>query len=225
MVDVGTLTAGPVTYAGLGMRDLDAIYALHRAAIDAVGRPDLIKPESLDFFRRILSGGGRISGAYGPDGLLGYGVLQLDLPPSEDARPLLGLAAGDRLAKLAGASVLPHAWGAGIHDALIRLRIEEAERLGVVHLYATAAPGNARSWENLLDSGFGVRGLVQKYGGHLRYLLHRDLVADAATSAPGVWCGADEIERQTGLTAAGWRGVGWRRREDGTRELWYREPG
>ena len=134
MVDIGILTGGPVTFAGLGMRDLDTVFTLHRAATDAVGRPDLIKPESLDFFRRILSGGGRITGAFGQDDLLGYGVLQLDLPPSEDARPLLGLAAGDRLAKLAGASVLPHAWGAGIHDALIRLRIEEAERLGIVHL-------------------------------------------------------------------------------------------
>lgn len=225
MDEIGILAGRPVTFAGLTMRDLDTVFALHGAATDAVGRPDLIKPESLDFFRRILSGGGRITGAYEGDELLGYGVLQLDLPPSEDARPLLGLAAGDRLAKLAGASVLPRAWGAGIHDALIRLRIEEAERLEIAHLYATSAPGNSRSWENLLDAGFAVRGLLQKYGGHLRYLLHRDLAAEEARDEKGVWCGVDDIERQRSLIDGGWAGVRWRRRPDGTRELWFREPG
>ncbi len=224
MVDSETLIAGPVSFAGLGTRDLDTVFALHRAAIDAVGRPDLIKPESLDFFQRILSGGGRIIGAFGEHGLVGYGVLQLDLPPSEDARLQLGLSSPDRLAKLAGASVLPHAWGEGIHDALIRLRVEEAQRLALGHLYATAAPGNARSWQNLLDAGFMVRGLIQKYGGHLRYLLYRDLASDAETTGQGVWCGADEIERQLALAAAGWSGVRWRKRQDGTRELWYRAP-
>lgn len=225
MGDIEALTGGPVSFAGLGLGDLDRVFALHRAAIDAVGRPDLIKPESLDFFRRILSGGGRVVGAFDRGGeLVGYGVLQLELPPSEDARPLLGLSPGQDLSKLAGASVLPHAWGEGIHDALIGLRIEEARRLGLTHLYATAAPGNARSWENLLDAGFAVRGLIQKYGGHMRYLLYRDLSAGGETAGRGVWCGADETELQLELTAAGWSGVRWRKREDGSRELWYREP-
>jgi GNAT superfamily N-acetyltransferase len=186
-----------------------------------VGRPELIKPESKEFFRRILSGGGLVTGAFARGSLVGYGVLQLDLPPSEDARPELGLAPEVRLAKLAGASVLPDAWGAGIHDALIGARIEDARRLGLDHLYATSAPGNARSWENLVDAGFSVRGLLRKYGGHLRYLLHRDLTAGSAEMAEGEWCAAADIERQAALLAEGRAGSRWRRRDDGARVLWY----
>lgn len=211
-------------YAPLGGTDLDAIMELHLASTGAVGRADLIKPESRDFFERILDGGGRMFGVWRDGAFVGYGVLQLDLPPSEDARPYLGLMASDRLAKLAGACVLPHAWGFGIHDALIDIRVAEARRLGLDHLYATAAPGNARSWENLLVAGFGVRGLVEKYGGHLRYLLHRREGAPATPVEGGVWLGTEDTRGQRALIAKGWAAGQWRRRADGGRDLCYREP-
>lgn len=219
MVETATLAAD--RYADLSQLDLDAIYALHLKATDAVGRPDLIKPESRDFFARILAGGGRMSGVFRDDVLVAYGVLQLDLPPSEDARPLLGLSAADSLAKLAGASVLPDAWGGGIHDVLIEIRIDQARRLDIQHLYSTAAPGNSRSWENLLAAGFAVRAIIEKYGGHARYILHRDISANKVQEGQGAWCAADDVERQRSLIAEGRAGSRWRRHENGLREIWY----
>jgi len=208
-------------YARLSNDNLDEMFAVHQAAIAAVGRPDLVKPESLAFFRRILSGAGRVIGVYRDDALVAYGVLQLDLPPSEDARPLLGLSLNDSLAKLAGASVLPREWGAGIHNALINQRIAEARRLGIAHLYSTSAPGNAPSWENLLDAGFRVRGLIEKYGGQLRYLLYLDLSAPAPVEIDGAWCDTTDSEKQRLLIANGLSGIGWRRSPDGGREIFY----
>jgi GNAT superfamily N-acetyltransferase len=220
MVEVLPATAG--RYAHLSVSDLDAIYALHLKATGAVGRSDLIKPETRDFFERILNGGGRIVGVKRDDELVAYGVLQLELPPSEDARPVLGLAPADRLAKLAGASVLPEIWGGGIHDVLIGERVEQARRLGVTHLYSTSAPGNARSWENLLGAGFAVRAVIEKYGGHARFILHRDLAAAEPAMGEGIWCSASDIERQRELLAAACIGTHWRKLDDGSRELWYR---
>ncbi|MDQ6435508.1 hypothetical protein RB623_15730 [Mesorhizobium sp. LHD-90] len=215
-------TSAATRHAGLSMADLDAVYALHLAATGAVGRPELIKPESRDFFARILSGGGRITGVLRGGELIAYGVLQLELPPSEDARPLLGLSPADRLAKLAGAAVLPAAWGGGIHDELIHLRVEDARRIGVRHLYATSAPGNLRSWPNLVEAGFAVRAIVEKYGGHLRYILYRDLSAGEPDEAEGVWCGVEDIDRQRTLLAGGHAGTRWRRRADGGRDIFFR---
>lgn len=210
-------------FSRLCLDDLDSVFALHLSATSAVGRADLIKPESRAFFERILSGGGHVTGAFRDDDrLVGYGVLQLDLPPSEDARPLLGLAAGDSLAKLAGASVLPEIWGSGIHDALIAGRVEAAGQLGLRHLYATAAPGNARSWENLLAAGFAVRAIIEKYGGHTRYVLHRDLHARPVDTADGEWCAAEDVARQRLLIAAGNAATHWRKLTDGSRQLLYR---
>jgi hypothetical protein len=206
----------------LSVSDLDAVYRLHLAATGAVGRPELIKPESRDFFERILDGGGSIVGFVSGDALIAYGVLQFDLPPAEDARPLLGLGAGDRLAKLAGASVLPEAWGGGLHDELIHLRVDEARRAGIRHLYATSAPGNLRSWPNLIDAGFAVRAIIEKYGGHLRYILYRDLAVAEPQDANGVWCAVEDIGRQRSLLEVGSVGTRWRRRADGGRDLFYR---
>ena len=210
-------------YVALGPDDLEAIFALHLIAIRAIGRPELVKPESKDFFRRILAGQGGAIGVVQDDALVAYGILQLELPSSEDARPLLGLKSGDSLAKLAGASVLPSAWGAGLHSALIDCRIAEARKLSIRHLYSTAAPGNARSWANLIDAGFAIRAIIEKYGGHLRYLLYRDLSTGISGDGKGMWCDAADIVRQRLLIANGFAGTGWRRREDGGRDIHYRE--
>lgn len=210
-------------YEVLGPADLAAVYRLHRSATGAVGRPDLVKPESRAFFERLLAGEGRIIGAWIDDVLAGYGVLQLQLPPSEDARPYFGLGDTDILIKLAGASVLPGFWGRGIHDALIDGRVRAAEALGFRHLYATSAPGNSRSWENLLDAGFAVRGLIEKYGGHIRYLLYRDLHAADAGERDGVWCAALDLDRQRDLVSSGHAGAAWRPSQGGGREIFYRK--
>lgn len=213
-----------IRYSTLSSADFDAVVSLHAASIEAFGRNDLVKPETPDFFERIFAGGGALTGAWLDSRLVGYGVLQLDLPPSEDARSYFGLTAGDRLAKLAGACVLPHVWGSGIHDALIAERIKEADRRGEPHLYATAAPGNARSWANLMAAGFVVRALVTKYGGHMRYLLFRHDSGAAPTQADDgtIWCAVDDTARQQALLGEGRLGCGWRLRGDGGRDMAYR---
>jgi ribosomal protein S18 acetylase RimI-like enzyme len=217
-------TRSPVHYAELARKDIDSILALHLEATRAVGSPELVKPESREFFERILGGEGRAIGAIRDGSLIAYGILQIDLPPSEDARPLLGLAPADRLAKLAGVSVLPVAWGEGLHDAMIEHRIALAFDEGIDHLYATAAPGNTRSWANLIDRGFSVRGLIEKYGGHLRYLLYRDLSAAHDRTSDGIWCDAADIARQKLLIANSYSGTAWRRREDQGRDIYYERP-
>jgi hypothetical protein len=222
---VEAMSVPETTFAALAPGDLDAIFALHLEALAAVGRPELVKPESKDFFKRMLAGAGRVIGASRSGVLVAYGVLQLDLPPSEDARPLLALKSNDDLATLAGASVHPSAWGEGLHDAMIRHRIEAASGLSIRHLYSTSAPGNVRSWANLIDRGFSVRAIIEKYGGHLRYLLYRDLAPAPASSGEGLWCDVADIARQRLLIANGFTGAAWRRRENGGREICYREPG
>ena len=81
-----------IEWRPLSPDDAAAVHALHMAAVAKAARPDLIRPETLEFFERILSGGGRILGRDDDRGLLAYGVLQWDLPPEEDLRPLFGLA-------------------------------------------------------------------------------------------------------------------------------------
>jgi hypothetical protein len=214
-----------VRWRSLDTEDAGAVYDLHVAAIARVGQPDLIRPETPEFFQRILAGGGRICGVYDADGLLAYGVLQWDLPPVEDLRPVFGLSADAPFAKLAGAAVRPEAWGRGLQESSIACRVQAAADAGLTHLYATSAPGNWRSWTNLLNQGFSVRALVEQYGSALRFILYRDLDATpsgATVGENGTWCDGSDTAAQERLLRAGHAGVAWRRIDEDRREILYR---
>lgn len=201
-----------IEWRPLSLGEAAAVHALHMAAVAKVGRPDLIRPETLEFFEKILAGGGRILGLDDDRGLLAYGVLQWDLPPVEDLRPLFGLAPDAPFAKLAGAAVRPDSWGHGLQESVISARLNLATSLGLTHLYATSAPGNWRSWANLLNQGLVIRALIEQYGGALRYILYRDLDhLDATSQDGGVWVDAADTDRQRHLLAAGRCGCAWRR--------------
>ena len=212
-----------VSWRVLGSGDLERIYDLHRRAAAAVGRPELIRPETPRFFKAILGGRGSITGVEDTDGLLAYGVLQWDLPPEEDLRELLDLPPDAPFAKLAGASVRPGSWGSGLHEALIAHRVADAAWCGLTELYATSAPGNVRSWTNLLNQGFGVRAVIEQYGGHLRYIVHRNTSAPAGSAAEAqadvIWCKAGATERERALLADNRVGVRWRTVAGGGREI------
>lgn len=213
-----------LSWRRLDPADLDAVHALHLAATSAVGRPDLIRPESRDFFAALLAGGGALCGAFDAAGLKAYGVLQWDLPPVEDLRPLFSLPPEAPLAKLAGASVRPGCWGGGLHETMIARRLEMAAARGLTNLYATSAPGNARSWENLMNRGFAVRALVEQYGNHLRFILYRTLAPPQPAGLPGSWCDVLDVIRQRRLIETGHVGVAWRRTADGGREIHWVRP-
>ncbi|MGU3494992.1 GNAT family N-acetyltransferase [Xanthobacteraceae bacterium A53D] len=195
--------AEAMTWRALALPDLDAIYALHRQAIGAAIRPEVVKPETRDFFAGILEGRGRIEGVFEAGELIAYGVLQHVLPAYDDPRPHIGAPAEAPVAKLAGASVAPEHRGRGLQRALIAARVRLA-RAGDI-LFSTSAPGNPQSWKNLLAEGFAIRALVPYYGGHLRYLMVRDgtgvVVEDTRLMSP------DDAEGQMALLAGGWRGV------------------
>lgn len=215
-------THGQRTWRTLGPADAAAVHGLHLAATEAVGRPDLIRPESRAFFETLLAGGGWLCGTFDDAELLAYGVLQWELPPEENLRPLLGLPPDAPFAKLAGAAVRPGLWGSGLHEDMIGRRLAEARHRGLLHLYATSAPGNARSWENLLNRGFGVRALVEQYGGHLRYVVYRRLDDPPAPDGEGTWCGVADIEEQRRLLHQGLAGTAWRRTGGDGREICWR---
>jgi hypothetical protein len=222
----GPAAPPPGDWRALGPADLDAVHDLHRRATDHLGRPDLVRPETRAFFAALLDGGGHLFGLEDGEGLVAYGVLQVTLPPEEDLRALLGLAPDAPFAKLAGAAVRPDAWGRGLHETAIRVRLARATELGLTHLYATAAPANGRSWSNLIDGGLVIAALVEQYGGRLRFIHYRDLGSPLPEAEPatGQWCDAEAIDRQRAALAAGRGGIAWRRTAEGRREILYGGP-
>ena len=203
-----TLPSSPPALAALDWRllqpqDLPAMHALHLCSIEGMAA-QTVKPETREFLHGLLLGRGRVIGAWHGAALAAYGVLQHDLLAQDDPRPLLGLAPGQVLYKLAGAAVAPAWRGQGLQRQLIARRVAWA---GDAALFATAAPGNVPSWRSLLACGFAVRALQYRYGGHARYLLARVPGAALAHGAPARELAQDDIPGQEALLAQGWQGI------------------
>ncbi len=207
----------------LGPRDAAAIYALHLESIAGIADRSTVKPEKPAFFEGLLAGRGIILGARHEGGLIAYGVLQHDLAADDDPRRLLGLAVGEPLAKLAGVSVRPGERGQGWQRSVTRARIALAGERGFGHLFATSAPGNPVSWGNLMDEGFAIAGLVEKYGGLKRFVLHR---APGRRPAPQRWLPASALSEISTLLGEGLVGVAFRQKAGGTpeREIGFAPP-
>ena len=198
--------------------ELPQVLELHALSLSLAAKPGLVKPDEPRFFAEHLQVRGRILGFFEGERLVAYAVLGLPnlggYNLGEDMRlPARELA---RVAHLAGAAVHPDWRGRGLQRRLTAERLALAERFGRAHVISTVSPFNHFSWRNLVAHGLLVRWLASKYGGHLRYVLHRELGAEPALRR-------EQAERrllrdadgQRALLEQGWAGFALSQTEQG----------
>ena len=193
----------------LGEADLPDILALHRLSLSQAAKPGLVKPDQPQFFAEHLDLRGRILGVREAGRLIAYAVLGLPNPGGPNMGEDLGLpaAAFPLVAHLAGAAVQPDARGHGLQLRLTEERIALAQASGRRHVLSTVSPFNYFSWRNLIAHGLLVRRLKTKYGGHLRYVLHRELGAEPALDrARARLLALGDAAAQGALLEQGWAG-------------------
>lgn len=204
----------------LTLDDLDQVDALNSLAVGPVIDPNVVKPESHDYFETIFAGRGFFVGVFDGPALVAYGILQHDHAVRDDPRPALGLPPGAPVGRLAGARVAPAWRGQGLQRALIAARVKAAPP-GML-LFSTAAPANIASWSNLLAEGFPIRDIQLFFGGFARYVLVRDgTTFDPATS---VLVDPLDTPRQKALFAGGLRGYARDRLESGAAGVLFARP-
>lgn len=200
--------------------DLDQIDALNSLAVGPVIAPNIVKPESHDYFESIFAGRGFFVGALDGASLVAYAILQHDHAAKDDPRPALGLPPGAPVGRLAGARVAPQWRGQRLQRALIAARIADAPE-GML-LFSTAAPVNTPSWASLLAEGFPIRDIQFFFGGYARYLM----VRDGTTYDPAQTELVDPLDtaRQRALFAQGWRGYARGQLENGSPAVIFARP-
>jgi hypothetical protein len=91
------------------------------------------------------------------------------------------------------------------------------------HLCATVSPYNFWNIKILLDSGFVIKKLKNKYGGKLRYIVHQNLKNPGMfPSDPELMVSLTDFMKQEKLFDAGWSGImltGNQVRESGFTEM------
>ncbi|MGK5544766.1 GNAT family N-acetyltransferase [Streptomyces sp. URMC 127] len=179
-------TTGPATamtfeVRRLGPGDLGLLLGLQERVHEALPDPSVFKTSTPEFIAYCLAGGGRCYAVEHGGETVAYRMVYFprdrdfnlakdtSLPPSEYHR----VGHWDTVA------VLPGWRGHGLARLMNTRALADVARTDIRHLFATSAPANPYAVRTLLQAGFRPIGLVRKFGGRLRFLLHRP--------TPGAW--------------------------------------
>lgn len=184
--------------------DLGDVLALHLRCTQHLDK-GLVRRETLPSFQSLLQCS-RFIGLFEQTRLVAYAVLQHELQVHEKLPPELAAEPQRPQRLLSGMAVAPEWRGQGLQRRLIMQRIAMAEPQAL--LFSTAAPGNWHSWNNLLACGFHVRGITERYGGHLRYLMVLETLPEHALYPDlSQEVHALNLKRQRELLSQDWRGA------------------
>lgn len=157
--------------------NINEILSLHDILRKTLEDKDLFYFDNYDFYRYQLEREGKILGCYIDNHLIAYGVmifpcyddenLGYDLNFSRDELPYV--------AHLDSFLVHPYYRGNKLQYKFSTLLENIAVEKGCKHLCSTVSPSNIYSLNNLLDAGLEIKLEKLKYGGKLRYILHKSL--------------------------------------------------
>jgi hypothetical protein len=107
-----------------------------------------------------------------------------------------------------GSAVHPDHRGRGLQTVLNDYRGKFASAAGYRHFMGTVSPMNPYSLVNHLRAGFFVKALALKYGGMMRYIIHRDLRNIRLRTSNVIDIAFSDLERQKRALADGLWGSG-----------------
>jgi hypothetical protein len=166
--------------APLGEEHLPVVMALQECIIQNLGRLDLLQPFSCEFMRRHMGRQGMVLGVFVENRLAAFRNIYFPDPHDEEwnlgrdlALPEEALA---QVANLQMVCVHPRFRGNGLALKMNQISLGLLRESGRhPHVCATVSPYNIWNLPILLNTGFRIAKLKNKYGGKLRYILHQDL--------------------------------------------------
>ena len=203
---------------------LPVIMALQECIIQNLGRSDLLQPFSCDFMRQHMGRQGMVLGVFAENRLVAFRNIYFPDPRDEEWNLGRDLALPEEaLAKVANLQMVcvhPHFRGNGLALKMNQISLGLLRERGThPHVCATVSPYNIWNLPILLNTGFRVAKLKNKYGGKLRYILHQDLHQPYLYHDDGVvHARLEDFDTQKKLFSAGFSGVALLRRESSDRD-------
>ena len=189
------------------------IMDLQEIIVEKLSRPDMLQSFSFDFMKEHIGPNGFIMGVF--VGALLVAFRNVYYPDSRDAEWNLGIDIGlpdqelTRVANLQMVCVHPafrgHSLAQKMNRHALRILKEQDRRY---HICATVSPYNYWNIKILLNSGFVIRKLKDKYGGKLRYVVYQNLKSPTCfDEGTTVSARLSDFEEQKKILNAGLCGV------------------
>ncbi|MEU2389512.1 GNAT family N-acetyltransferase [Streptomyces sp. NPDC007369] len=202
----------------LGPADLGLILDLQDRVRAALPDPSVFQTSTPEFIAYCLADGGRCYRVVHDGEPVAYRMVYF---PRDRAFNLardttLPAAQYDAVAHWDTVAVLPEWRGHGLARLMNVRALGDLADTGVRHVFATSSPANPHGVRTLAEAGFHPVGLVEKFGGKLRFLLYRPYpqpwpapTADRAEPAERVVAFSDTGELARAFRD-GWSGAGLR---------------
>jgi len=200
------------------IRILDASYLpqimeLQRLIIENLLHKETLHPFPADFMEEHLGTKGFVLGVLSGNDLLAF--RNVYFPDADDSEWNLGIDLGfppeilNMVANLQMVCVHPSCRGNAIAATMNRHAISIIRELGIHnHVCATVSPYNFWNIRILLDSGFIIKKLTEKYGGKLRYIVHQDLRSPVSFESGSTQSAVlTDFIKQKKLLSCGWHGT------------------
>ena len=195
--------------------DLPQIMSLQDVILGRLSRKDLLEPFSREFMASHIGANGFIIGTFVRDELIAF--RNVYFPDVKDREWNLGYDIGlktpedlRQVANLQMICVHPAYRGNSLGRRMNSHAIDIIRRSAhYAHLCATVSPYNYWNINILLQCGFTIRVLKEKYGGKVRYVVYQNLIRaldDAPADTP-VSVRLTDLARQKALFQCGFIGI------------------
>ncbi|MEU5092476.1 GNAT family N-acetyltransferase [Streptomyces sp. NPDC021356] len=159
----------------LGPGDLPLLLDLQQRIRSALDDTSVFQTSTPDFIAYCLAGGGRCYGVLHERETVAYRIVYFprdrDFNLAKDTT--LDPAEYHRVAHWDTVAVLPGWRGHALARLMNARALADLADTDVRHLFATSSPANPHGVRTLMEAGFRPICLVRKFGGKLRFLLHR----------------------------------------------------
>ena len=163
-----------IEFRELSERDIPMALEFELSCYERLKDKEIFIPESERGYRKSLKGG-LILGAFFEGQIVGA----WNLTPFGEDRESYGYDLGlesqlDSLINFESAIVEPSFRGIGIDKKAVSIAVEALKK-GFRYFACTVSPSNPASIKAMLKNGFLIKALKEKYGGHERFVLLKDI--------------------------------------------------
>ncbi len=161
----------------LGIDRIPEVIDLQNIVVQKLSFSEIFQPDSKEFIKQELVNGGKIIGVYSEDELVAYRFITIPKKRTMNLGEDLHISKKElqRVGHLESTIVHPDYRGNGLQRKTLKHALAIFDYLGYYHVCSTISPKNYHSLKNIMSGGLVIKKLKEKYGGKMRFILHRNL--------------------------------------------------